>query len=227
MNVAAKLAVVALVVFCAAPVARADAKDKDRPPTKLWHAFPLRQQPRSGVEGAVVQRIGRPPLAASEPAATDLTVWLIVSMLAAAGAGVALTVLRLRREAPVAVGASPAPSALPASPVPPAHGEVLVGARESARIAVWRGYVMSCFVARRARSGGAYAVSPEFRARGSEVERTPAAERALAFLLHELDRAGWSVVYEGPEWFDRELERFRGRARGPSVTPPSSRTDRP
>jgi hypothetical protein len=221
MSAAAKLAVAVLVLFCAAPLAFADAaNDKNRPPTKLWHAFPLGQQPRAGVEGAVVQRIRRPPVAAAEPAATDLTVWIVVSLLAAAGAGVTLTILQLRKEAPVAIGAS----AAPAPPAPPARAEALVvGACECCRIAVWRGYLMSSFVARHARSGGAHAVSPEFRARGSEVERTPAAERALAYLLDELDRAGWSVVGEGPEWFDRDLE----RAKVARVTPPSARTDRP
>jgi hypothetical protein len=74
-------------------------------------------------------------------------------------------------------------------------------------IAVWRGNEKSQFFATRG-PGEAVAVSTSFRAPGGgSPERTTESEQALASLLKQLQQLGWSVVDEGPQWFDRRLER--------------------
>jgi hypothetical protein len=80
---------------------------------------------------------------------------------------------------------------------------------ERCAIAVWRGYVKSRFFATRG-EGDAIALSMLFRAPGGQApERTPQSEQALAELLERLDQLGWAVIAEGPQWFDRRLERPR------------------
>jgi hypothetical protein len=78
---------------------------------------------------------------------------------------------------------------------------------ERCSIAVWRGYVKTQFFATRGR-GDVIALSPMFRAPGAGVPgRTAKSEQALAELLKRLEQDEWSVVADGPNWFDRLLER--------------------
>jgi hypothetical protein len=74
-------------------------------------------------------------------------------------------------------------------------------------IRLWRGFVKFQLFAVMAGSEGAFAVSPYFRLREDDTP-TPQAEHALAALLANLERAGWTVASSGPTWYRHRLERF-------------------
>jgi hypothetical protein len=74
-------------------------------------------------------------------------------------------------------------------------------------IRLWRGFVKCQLFAVMAGSEGAFAVSPYFRLREEDTP-TAQAEHALAALLANLERAGWTVASAGPIWYRHRLERF-------------------
>jgi hypothetical protein len=94
-------------------------------------------------------------------------------------------------------------------PVPPIREPEPMGL-ERCSISVWQGFERSRFVAMPVDGGRRekIAESPVFRIAGVHTpERTATAEKALAEIVGELERRGWSVVGHGPDWFDRVLER--------------------
>jgi hypothetical protein len=94
-------------------------------------------------------------------------------------------------------------------PVPRIRASDRVGV-ERCSISVWQGFERSRFVALPVDGARRdwIAESPVFRVSGVDVpERTAGARQALAEILGELERQGWAVVGEGPEWFDRLLDR--------------------
>jgi hypothetical protein len=81
------------------------------------------------------------------------------------------------------------------------------GTSDRCEILLWSGVVKSQLFA--APAGGlqrdAVARSPIFHLRNVE-EPSAKAEAALATLLEQLERSGWTVVAEGPSWYQRRLE---------------------
>jgi hypothetical protein len=77
---------------------------------------------------------------------------------------------------------------------------------ETCEIRLWRGYVKCQLYATIRGSGDALAVSRYFRLRDQD---TPSADalRALADLLAELERDGWTVVSDRPVWYQHRLQR--------------------
>jgi hypothetical protein len=73
-------------------------------------------------------------------------------------------------------------------------------------IKLWRGFVHCRLYAAPAGSEEALALSPSFRLR-REAEPNLQAEDALEALLAKLELDGWTVVSEGPKWYQHHLER--------------------
>jgi hypothetical protein len=78
---------------------------------------------------------------------------------------------------------------------------------ESCEIRLWRGYVKCRLYATVRGSDEALAVSPYFRLPDEESPNA-GAQRALAELLAELERAGWTVVQDRPIWYQNKLQRL-------------------
>lgn len=92
---------------------------------------------------------------------------------------------------------------------------------ESCRIALWRGYVTSRFVARVAEgqeSGAVIETSSSFRWRGSKPRDMEEARLAHYELVSLLKNGGWSPTGEGAEWYETELAR-------PTLVPPREPDD--
>jgi hypothetical protein len=87
---------------------------------------------------------------------------------------------------------------------PPQRREV--AADQFCEIKLWRGYVKCQFYVEVERSPGAFVKSSFFRLRNPLVP-DDRARRALADLLVDLERSGWSVVETGPDWYRRRLRR--------------------
>jgi len=81
-----------------------------------------------------------------------------------------------------------------------------VAADQFCEIKLWRGYVKCQFYVEVERSPGAFVKSSFFRLRNPLVP-DDRARRALADLLVDLERSGWSVVETGPDWYRRRLRR--------------------
>jgi hypothetical protein len=85
--------------------------------------------------------------------------------------------------------------------------------REEANVArceirLWRGLVKCQLHAVLAASEGEpFASSPYFRLEDDDVA-SPQAERSLSALAAELERDGWTVVSDGPSWYQHRFERF-------------------
>ena len=87
---------------------------------------------------------------------------------------------------------------------------------ETCRIALWRGYVTSSFVARVTggpESGAVIETSSSFRWRGSKPRDMEEARLAHYELVSLLKNEGWSPSSEGAEWYETELAR-------PTLVPP-------
>jgi hypothetical protein len=87
---------------------------------------------------------------------------------------------------------------------------------ETCRIALWRGYLTSSFVARVAEGperGAVIETSSSFRWRGSKPRDLEEARLAHHELVSLLKNAGWSPNGEGAEWYETELAR-------PTLVPP-------
>ena len=87
----------------------------------------------------------------------------------------------------------------------PGRGEPVLTA-QACEIRLWRGFAKCRLYAAAAGSEEAVVASPYFRLR-DEHTATPEAERALAGILAQLERDGWSVVSDGPTWYACRLER--------------------
>jgi hypothetical protein len=91
---------------------------------------------------------------------------------------------------------------------------------ESCEIRLWRGYVKCQLYATVRGSDQAFALSRQFRLRGEDAPSAKA-QRALADLLVELEQGGWTVVLDGPIWYQHWLQRaavtteLEGLAMGP------------
>jgi hypothetical protein len=91
---------------------------------------------------------------------------------------------------------------------------------ESCDIRLWRGYVKCQLYATIRGSDEALAVSRHFRLRDKDAP-SASAQRALADLLAELERRGWTVVLDGPIWYQHRLQwaavatHFEGQEMGP------------
>jgi hypothetical protein len=81
-----------------------------------------------------------------------------------------------------------------------------VAAEQVAEIRLWRGYVKCQLFVAAEEADEALVESPFFRLR-NPMAPDAAAERVLADLLVDLERAGWVVVESGPGWFRRRLRR--------------------
>jgi hypothetical protein len=162
-----------------------------------------------------------PVIALAAPTKANGGNWLVVAIGGAVGAlllGVAAfaTVRALRRSplaAPAIAGgaalaavepvAPPRPDPMPMLlPDPPEEVETQV---TECVVAWWRGYVKSQFIAYDA-DGDIVAESPPFAWRS----RTPPGRGRDAIAAHDallaqLDRLGWEIVEEGPEWYERLL----------------------
>ena len=77
---------------------------------------------------------------------------------------------------------------------------------EGCEIRLWRGFVKCQLYATFRGSDEAFAVSRYFRLR-SEERPGAGAQRALADLLAELERGGWTVVSDGGIWYQHWLQR--------------------
>ncbi len=92
---------------------------------------------------------------------------------------------------------------------PPPHRR---GAREtrasveSCEIRLWRGYVKCRLYAAARGSDEVLALSRYFRLRDNDPP-SASAQRALADLLVELEWGGWTVVSDGPIWYQHRLQR--------------------
>jgi hypothetical protein len=87
---------------------------------------------------------------------------------------------------------------------------------ETCRIALWRGYLTSSFVARVTEGperGAVIETSSSFRWRGSKPRDLEEARLAHHELVSLLKNAGWSPNGEGAEWYETELAR-------PTLVPP-------
>lgn len=87
---------------------------------------------------------------------------------------------------------------------------------ETCRIALWRGYMTSSFVARVTggpESGAVIETSSSFRWRGSKPRDMEEARLAHYELVSILKNEGWSPSGEGAEWYETELAR-------PTLVPP-------
>jgi hypothetical protein len=87
---------------------------------------------------------------------------------------------------------------------------------ETCRIALWRGYVTSSFVARVTEgpeTGAVIETSSSFRWRGSKPRDMEEARLAHYELVSLLKNEGWSPSGEGAEWYETELAR-------PTLVPP-------
>jgi hypothetical protein len=87
---------------------------------------------------------------------------------------------------------------------------------ETCRIALWRGYLTSSFVARVTEGperGAVIETSSSFRWRGSKARDLEEARLAHHELVSLLKNAGWSPNGEGAEWYETELAR-------PTLVPP-------
>lgn len=90
---------------------------------------------------------------------------------------------------------------------------------ETCRVDLWRGYLTSSFVARRADGddeGDVVDTSSSFRWRSSRPPTTEEARLSHYELLSRLKDAGWAPTGEGEEWYAAELARptFVPRADG-------------
>jgi hypothetical protein len=92
---------------------------------------------------------------------------------------------------------------------------------ETCEIGLWRGYVKCQLVAAVRGSDRAFALSRYFRLRDEDAPGA-GAQRALADLLVELERNGWTVVSEGPIWYQRMLQpaALTTQLEGPDIGPP-------
>jgi hypothetical protein len=82
-------------------------------------------------------------------------------------------------------------------------------AGETCQIRLWRGYLKCQLLAAPIEMSGepeALAFSPFFRLRDDDAP-TASAEAALQTLIEELELSGWTVVREGPRWYQRALKR--------------------
>jgi hypothetical protein len=77
---------------------------------------------------------------------------------------------------------------------------------ESCEIRLWRGYVKCQLYATVRGSDQAFALSRQFRLRDEDAPSAKA-QRALADLLVELAQGGWTVVLDGPIWYQHWLQR--------------------
>jgi len=77
---------------------------------------------------------------------------------------------------------------------------------ESCEIRLWRGYLKCRLYASVHGSQQAFAMSPMFRLRDKDGP-SARAQGALADLLVELERRGWTVVSDGPTWYEHRLQR--------------------
>jgi len=77
---------------------------------------------------------------------------------------------------------------------------------QACEIKLWRGFAKCRLYAAAAGSEEAVVASPYFRLRDAHTA-TPEAERALSGILAQLERDGWSVVSDGPTWYECRLER--------------------
>jgi hypothetical protein len=96
------------------------------------------------------------------------------------------------------------------SPAPRTRAERSVGKRvDTCRVMLWHGYLTSQLYAESETEDGSwrpFAVSGYFRLKDEDV---PAANAlaALENLIDQLENDGWTVISEGPHWYEVELER--------------------
>ena len=73
-------------------------------------------------------------------------------------------------------------------------------------IRLWRGFIRCHLYAVPEGADEPIAFSPYFRLREDDTS-SPEALEALAALVAELEQAGWTVVADGPDWYQHRLER--------------------